>query len=360
MAAARAAADSADTEAVEGVPLPEPDAIRDLVRNPVHARVRGHMQRLAEDPDAIPQVLLLEGGSITERLSMALYWTALLHCRGPEPAAQPAQASLLGGMDLGSDAGAEPEPDQRPCLTCTRCVQALTGANRDLFLLDGREDFIKIDPVREVRRVLGEPPRDHPVRVIILAEAQNLTVPAANALLKSLEEPRPGNSFVLLAPQRERLLPTLVSRSFVLTLAWPRGVSDEEGDISLLRQDAVSDDAESLARLAEGFAVFLESGKGWFTLTGAKGAVSKNIGLGFCNGLERAILAVLTDRVGEDRLAGALATRLDPAALRALDIAVDQAAQALDKLVNPALTLDWLATRAVSLARDATLRRHRA
>ncbi|TVM17612.1 DNA polymerase III subunit delta' [Oceanidesulfovibrio indonesiensis] len=356
MAAARAA-EPADSEAVEGVPLPEPDAIRDLVRDPVHARVRGHMQRLAESPDAIPQVILLEGGSTTERLAMALYWTALLHCRGPEPSRAPAQVSMLGAMV--PDSEAVQDSDERPCLACTRCMQALTGANRDLFLLDGRVDFIKIDPVREMRRVLGEPPRDHPVRVVILAEAQNLTVPAANALLKSLEEPRPGNSFVLLAPQRERLLPTLVSRSFVLTLAWPRGVSDPDGNIPALREEA-TEDAASMLRFAEGFAMFLESGKGWFALTGAKGAVNKNIGLGFCNKLERAILAVLTGKVGDDRLAGALANRLDPAALRALDIAVDQATQALDKLVNPALTLDWLATTAVSLARDATLRRHRA
>ncbi|TVM35973.1 DNA polymerase III subunit delta' [Oceanidesulfovibrio marinus] len=345
MAAARAAKEPAVTEAVEGVPLPDPDAVRELAHSPAQARVRGHMQRLAENPEAIPQVILLEGGSASDRLSMALFWTALLHCRGPEPAAEPAQMSMLGAMAPVPEA--EPEPEERPCLTCTSCMQALTGANRDLYLLDGREEMIKIDAVREVRSVLGEPPRDHPVRVIILAELHNSRIETANALLKSLEEPRPGNSFVLLAPQRERLLPTLVSRSFVLTLAWPHGEDVQ----------SASDDGETTARLAEGFAVFLETGKGWFSITGGKGAVSRNVGLGFCNALERAILAVLTDRAGSDRLAGALASRLDPQALRGLDIAVDQAAQALGMQVNPALTLDWLATRAVSLARDTTLRK---
>ena len=88
-------------------------------------------------------------------------------------------------------------------------------------MLDGREGSIKIETVRELRTILGEAPRGDGKRVVILAEAQSLGVEAANALLKSLEEPRPGVCFLLLAPQRERLLPTLVSRGWVVTLAWP-------------------------------------------------------------------------------------------------------------------------------------------
>ena len=95
-------------------------------------------------------------------------------------------------------------------------------AHRDFFVLDGREESIKIAQVREqVRPVLGEAPREAQKRIILLAEAQSLGEAAANALLKSMEEPRPHNAFILTTPQRERLLPTLISRSWILTLPWP-------------------------------------------------------------------------------------------------------------------------------------------
>lgn len=80
---------------------------------------------------------------------------------------------------------------------------------------------IKIDEVRALRPLLGEPPRFGRKRVIVMAEAQALGIEAANSLLKVLEDPCPDTCFVFTAPQRERLLPTLVSRGWVVTLPWP-------------------------------------------------------------------------------------------------------------------------------------------
>ena len=153
-------------------------------------RVRAALNKLASDP---PQVLILEGGSVAERFSVALWHAARLNC----PEGQP------------------------PCLHCPACLQIGANLFHDLYVLDGREGSIKIETVRELRTILGEAPRGDGKRVVILAEAQSLGVEAANALLKSLEEPRPGVCFLLLAPQRERLLPTLVSRGWVVTRAWP-------------------------------------------------------------------------------------------------------------------------------------------
>ena len=153
-------------------------------------RVRAALNKLASDP---PQVLILEGGSVAERFSVALWHAARLNCPEGRP----------------------------PCLHCPACLQIGANLFHDLYVLDGREGSIKIETVRELRTILGEAPRGDGKRVVILAEAQSLGVEAANALLKSLEEPRPGVCFLLLAPQRERLLPTLVSRGWVVTLAWP-------------------------------------------------------------------------------------------------------------------------------------------
>lgn len=167
------------------------EKLRNFLSSPRETRALGFFRSLAGSPP--PQVLLLEGGGQEERKLAAFYWAALLNC--PERSA--------------------------PCLACPVCLRLFSRTHRDLLYFDGSLGSIKIDEVRGLRSIIGEAPREAVKRVIILAEAQSLTEAAANAMLKSLEEPCSGTVFVLLAPQRERLLPTLVSRSWVLTLAWP-------------------------------------------------------------------------------------------------------------------------------------------
>ncbi len=262
-------------------------------------RVKDFLDHLAQDP---PQVLLLEGGRAYEREALALYWAARLNCENPGFA----------------------------CLACAACKQVADRVLRDLFFFDGTEGKIKIDPVRDLKPVFGQAPRGSGKRVVIFHEAQELTIEAANTLLKSLEEPCPGTVFVLLAPQRERLLPTLVSRSWVLTLGWPLD-SPEDAQVG-----------EWLNALLK----FRQTGQGWFARTGAKGALDRDLAL-------RIVLACQRD------LAGALAGKYDsplamdlknlgPDGIKKIDLALVHAQDALNTTptpVNPALVLDWLATR---------------
>ncbi|MGE4503861.1 MAG: DNA polymerase III subunit delta', partial [Desulfovibrionaceae bacterium] len=153
----------------------------------------------------------------------------------------------------------------------------------------------------------------------------------SNALLKSLEEPRPGNVFVLLTPQRERLLPTLVSRSWVFTLAWPGEGPPPEG-------------AQDLARhLVE----YWRTGRGWFDQTQAK--IAAPFALDFVNYLMARQRDAMTGRhtgQGGDPVADDLARLFDAAGLRRLDLALARAQEALSlspSAVNPALVLDWVA-----------------
>lgn len=269
-----------------------------------HARVRGFFTQLAVEP---PQVLLLEGGTVDDRVSMALYWAALLNCRA--------------GKDT-------------PCFSCESCVQMCTRNSRDIFFLDGRENAIKIEQVREIRGVLGEPPRGEGKRVIILAEAQSLGIEAANALLKSLEEPRPGTRFVLLAPQRERLLPTLVSRSWVLTLAWP---------------EACPPDAD-VAEWVSALATFLRENSGWFAKTSARGGLDRPLAQRFVTFCQQELAAAMAARSS-----GELAEIFSSLSIqhwRILDEALAECQDSLNSKVNPALVLDWLATRLSLLLRS--------
>jgi DNA polymerase-3 subunit delta' len=71
--------------------------------------------------------------------------------------------------------------------------------------------------VEQVRRVVlgrvGYTPHEGRGMVFIIRDAEELTVSAANALLKTLEEPRPGVHFVLLTSRPNRLLDTIRSRT---------------------------------------------------------------------------------------------------------------------------------------------------
>ena len=300
--------------------VPELDG-EDLARTrDSQPRVASFLRELGQDP---PQVLLLEGGREMERILLALYWAARLNCLADGGAKQ---ASLLAPSAPSTEA---------PCLACERCKQIVQGAHRDLFFLDGRDQSIKIDEIRQIRGVLGEAPRGDGFRVVILAEAQALTIQAANSLLKSLEEPRPGTSFVLLTPQRERLLPTLVSRSWVLTLAWP--------------DHHQSSPDEELGEWLEALAGFMDTGSGWMVRTEKRGAVNKRLAMDVCLALERDLVSVLS-RSRHGRLSHRLANLSDKH-LRAAGLAVDQTKQALDAQVNPVLALDWLATRFFLISR---------
>jgi DNA polymerase-3 subunit delta' len=71
---------------------------------------------------------------------------------------------------------------------------------------------IRIEQVRDITHFLGRPPLESSRSVVVLEETQTMTEAAANALLKTLEEPGKA-TLILIAPSTDALLPTLVSRS---------------------------------------------------------------------------------------------------------------------------------------------------
>ncbi len=98
---------------------------------------------------------------------------------------------------------------------CGRCVpcRQLAGANfPDLERVrpDGR--VIKIEQIRELTRRIGYKTVSGRYRVSLIEQAGTLTPEAANAFLKILEEPPPGNILILDAPDKNDLLPTILSR----------------------------------------------------------------------------------------------------------------------------------------------------
>ncbi len=94
----------------------------------------------------------------------------------------------------------------------------LRGAHPDLTELTNKTGKEKIG-IAQVRQVIHQAqfaPTQARRKVCLLPEAEQLTMEAANALLKILEEPPRGFIFLFLAENRRDLLPTIVSRSQVI------------------------------------------------------------------------------------------------------------------------------------------------
>lgn len=105
------------------------------------------------------------------------------------------------------------EPD-RPCGRCRSCRKIEGSIHPDVQLLELEEGAksISIDAVRRLQDGVALRPFEGRVKVYIIEEAERLSEPAANALLKTLEEPPASVVMVLTTLDPTLLLPTLVSR----------------------------------------------------------------------------------------------------------------------------------------------------
>ncbi len=103
--------------------------------------------------------------------------------------------------------------DAPPCGACRSCRLVTSGNHPDLHIVEvGVGDSLKVEQVRDLERALSLTPSEGGRRVAILRHFERATPSAANALLKTLEEPPDYAVLVVLADDAEHLLPTIVSR----------------------------------------------------------------------------------------------------------------------------------------------------
>lgn len=105
---------------------------------------------------------------------------------------------------------------ERPCGRCRTCRAIEQGTHPDVLLLEPDPEraarTIPIEAVREVIRQTQYHRYEARRRFVIVDPAEAMQEPAANALLKTLEEPPEGTGFVLVSHNAKALLPTILSR----------------------------------------------------------------------------------------------------------------------------------------------------
>jgi DNA polymerase-3 subunit gamma/tau len=104
-----------------------------------------------------------------------------------------------------------PDIHQRPCNECVNCLAISTGSTTDVIEIDAASNR-GIDDIRDLRERVKYAPTQLKTKFYIIDEAHQITGAAANAFLKTLEEPPEHTKFVLATTDPEELLQTIVSR----------------------------------------------------------------------------------------------------------------------------------------------------
>ncbi len=133
---------------------------------------------------------LFSGPSGSGKRTMAMLFAQALNCRGTDP----------------------------PCGRCLSCRKSESGNHPDLFRLLPQGTSLKIEQMRDIKESLYYLPMEGQHKICILEDADLLTAPAANSLLKILEEPPARLVFMLLTARPWALLPTILSRCTHFTL----------------------------------------------------------------------------------------------------------------------------------------------
>lgn len=152
-------------------------------------------------PGAAPVARLLLGQVVRRRLSHAYLFT------GPRREAQLAMARQLAKAIH----CAAPDASGDCCDRCGPCRRIDHGNFPAFFVLGEAGESIKIDHIRSLQQFLAVT-SDGQTKVYVINGAEQLTVQAANSLLKVIEEPPAPAVAIFVARHRRQVLPTIASR----------------------------------------------------------------------------------------------------------------------------------------------------
>lgn len=225
---------------------------------------------------------------------------------GPRGTGKTTTARLLAMALNCPDRGA----DSEPCGACPSCVGVASSASMDVMELDAASHN-KVEDIRELRAGVSTVASVGGARrVFILDEAHMLTKSAANALLKTLEEPPEHVHFVLATTEPYRLLDTVRSRS-------------QRFDFHLVPTDTLTDHLRWIAE-AEGFET--TDGALLAVARRAAGSVRDSLSL-----LEQ--VAARDGTVTEEGVQAALGVAGPESLMKLVDAVVDEAPAAALELV---------------------------
>jgi DNA polymerase-3 subunit gamma/tau len=158
-------------------------------------------------PQAFDRVI--EQDHVTRTLSNAISANRVAHAvlfAGPRGTGKTTVARILAKA-----MNCKEGPIPAPCNKCRSCREITSGNAVDVFEIDGASNN-SVDQVRELRDHIKYMPAHSMYKIYIIDEVHMLSMPAFNALLKTLEEPPPHVMFIFATTEPQKIPITILSR----------------------------------------------------------------------------------------------------------------------------------------------------
>lgn len=167
---------------------------------PSEPLIIGHTQPIRQltavlRSDRLAHAYLFGGPEGVGKRLVAARWATAINCERPASG----RPETFGGCPSGPDA-------------CRSCRMELSGTHPDRLLIEPDGQFIKIEQVRELQAALNFTAWSGRRKIALIDRAERLNQEAANALLKTVEEPPADSLLILISSAPDDLLPTLRSR----------------------------------------------------------------------------------------------------------------------------------------------------
>ncbi len=135
------------------------------------------------------------------------------------------------------------------CGNCSTCRRISERQHPDVFFIEPPKKIIKIEQIRQLQKASISAPYEGRFRVVLIDDAHTMSEEAANALLKTLEEPPERMLLTLITDQPHRLLDTIISRCQRMRF----GALDEEIVADALGELVDDDVDQTLLPVAAGY-----------------------------------------------------------------------------------------------------------
>lgn len=103
--------------------------------------------------------------------------------------------------------------EDRACLNCHACKQILANTHPDIIYVKSEKQSYKVEDIRsQINDTVKTRPFSSNLKIYVIDKAENMTIQAQNALLKTLEEPPLYVIIILLCNNEDLILETVKSR----------------------------------------------------------------------------------------------------------------------------------------------------
>lgn len=154
----------------------------------------------------LPHAILISGVKGSGKQELADWLIKVLHCTQANVTLSDNQASIL-----------------EPCNRCKNCTLLSKNNYPDHNQVTAEKSSLGIDSIRKISSFFERTAQIGTVKTVLVPHADQMTIAAANALLKTLEEPTENSIIILLSDERDTLLPTIISRCRLFEIRPPSG-----------------------------------------------------------------------------------------------------------------------------------------